>query len=142
MVGAAARAGNAVVDLEQLEREVALAAVAEALLLSEQDVLVLAVGNGRLDVGAARDVIAGGDVAVVEQAAHGLLETHVDQLDGLGGDVDADPLAAQPVGGDAGGGAAAEGVEDDVALLAAGLDDSFEEGQGFLGWVADALLSL
>ena len=46
VVGAAARAGHAVVDLEQLEREVALAAVAEALRLAEQDVLFLAVGNG------------------------------------------------------------------------------------------------
>ena len=55
MVGAAARAGHAVVDLEQLEREVALAAVAEALLLAEQDVLVLAVGNGRINVRAARE---------------------------------------------------------------------------------------
>ena len=79
-------------------------------------------------VRAARDVGAGGDVAVVEQAAHGLLEAHFDQLDGLGGYVDTDPLAAQIVGGDAGGGAAAEGVEDDVALVAAGLDDALEQG--------------
>ena len=48
MVGAATEAGSSVVDLEQLEREGALAAFAEALLLAEQDVLVLAVGNGRL----------------------------------------------------------------------------------------------
>ena len=116
------------VDLEQLEREVALAAVAEALLLAEEDVLVLAVGNGRLDVRAPGDVRAGSDVAVVEQAAHGLLEAHVDQLDGLRGYVYTDPLAAQIVGGDAGGGAAAEGVEDDVALVAAGLDDALEQG--------------
>ena len=59
VVGAAAGAGDAVVHLEQLEREIALAAVAQPLLLAEQDVLVPAVGNGRLDVGAARDVGAG-----------------------------------------------------------------------------------
>ena len=126
MVGAAPLLRDDVIDLEDSERELRPAAVAEALLLSEQDVFVLAVGNGRLDVRAARDVGAGGDVAVVEQAAHGLLKAHVDQLDSFRGYVDADSLAAQLVGGDAGGGAAAEGIEHHVALIAAGLDDAFE----------------
>ena len=58
MVGAAARAGNSVVDLEQLEWEIALAAVAQPFLLAEQDVLVLAVGNGRVNIRAAGDVRA------------------------------------------------------------------------------------
>ena len=31
-----------------------------------------------------------------------------------------------------------KGSEDDVALLAAGVDDAFEQGQGLLGWVAEA----
>ena len=128
MVGAAPGLGDSVVNLVQLEWEVSPAPGAQPFLLTEQDVLVLAVGNGSLDVCASGDVGAGGDVAVVEQAAHGLLEAHVDQLDGFRGYVDADPLAAQLVGGDAGGGAAAEGVENDVALVAAGLDDAFEEG--------------
>ena len=128
MVSASPRLRYDVIDLEDSERELRPAAVAEALLLAEQDVLVLAVGNGSLDVRAPGDVGTGGEVAVVEQAAHGLLEAHVDQLDGFRGYVDADPLAAQLVGGDAGGGAAAEGVENDVALVAAGLDDAFEEG--------------
>ena len=44
-----------------------------------------------------------------------LLEAHVDQFDGFGGYVDADPLAVELVGGDAGGGAAAEGVEDSIS---------------------------
>ena len=74
VIRAAPRASHTVVNLEKLEREVAIAAVAEALLPAEQDVLVLAVGNGRLDVGASWDVSASGDVAVVEQASHGLLE--------------------------------------------------------------------
>ena len=55
-----------------------------------------------------------------------ILRGDVDQLDSLRGYVDADPLAAQLVGGDAGGGAAAEGVEHHVALVTAGLDDAFE----------------
>ena len=50
------------------------------------------------------------DVAVVEQAAHALLEPHVDQLDGLFGKVYANPLPTQVLGGDAGGGTAAERV--------------------------------
>ena len=33
------------------------------------------------------------------------------------------------------------GFEHDVALVAAGLDDAFEEGQGLLSWVADILFS-
>ena len=126
MVRAAPRLRDEVIDLEDSERELRPAAVAQPLLLAEENVLVLAVGNRRLDVRAAQDVGAGGDVAVVEQAAHGLLKAHVDQLDGLRGYVYTDPLAAQIVGGDAGGGAAAEGVEDDVALVAAGLDDALE----------------
>ena len=80
MVGATPRLRDDVIDLEDSERELRPAVVAEALLLSEQDVFVLSVGNGRLDVRAARDVGAGGDGAVVEQATRGLLEAHVDQL--------------------------------------------------------------
>ena len=60
---------------------------------------------GIVNIGTARDVRPGGDQAVVEQAAHGLLEAHVDQFDGLGGDVDANPLAAQVLRRYAGGGA-------------------------------------
>ena len=131
MVGAAPPLRDDVIDLEDPERKLRPAAVAHPFLLAEQDVLVLAVGNGRLDVGAARDVRAGGDVAVVKQAAHGLLEPHVDQLDGFRGYVDADPLAPQLVGGDTGRGAAAEGVENDVSLVAAGLDDGSNRASGF-----------
>ena len=74
MVSAAPRLRDDVIDLEDSEQELRPAAVAEALLLAEEDVLVLAVGNGRFDVRAARDVGAGGDVAVMKQTAHGLLE--------------------------------------------------------------------
>ena len=94
MVSAAPRLRDDVIDLEDSKRELRPAAVAEALLLAEEDVLVLTVGDGRLDIRAPGDVRASGDVAVVERAAHGLLEAHVDQLDGLRGDVDADPFAA------------------------------------------------
>lgn len=56
-----------------------------------------------------------------------------------GGNVDADPLAVEVLGGDKSGAAAAEGVEDDVVGVAAGFNDAVEEGEGFLGWVAEAL---
>ena len=141
-VGAAAGAGNDVIDLEQLEGEVAFAAVAKPFLLAVEDVLVLPVGDRGLDVGALRDVGARGDVAMVEEAAHGLLKTHVDQLGRLGGDIDSDPLAAKVVGGYAGGCAAAEGVEDDVALVGTSLDDALQEGQGLLGGIAGAFFCL
>ena len=137
MVSAAPRLRDNVIDLEDSEREVSPAPSAQPFLLAEQDVLVLPVRDGGVNVGPARDVGSSGNVTVVEQAAHGLLEAHVDQLDGFRGYVDADPLAAQLVGGDACRGAAAEGVENDVALVAAGLDDAFEEGQGFLSGEAN-----
>ena len=111
VVGAAVGAGDDVVDLQDAEGELAAAAVAAAFLLAEEDVFVLAVGDGRVDVGATGNVGAGGDQAVVEELAHGLLQAHVDQFDGFGRDVDANPAAAQVFGGHAGGGAAAEGVQ-------------------------------
>ena len=41
-----------------------------------------------------------------------------------------------------GGAAAAEGVEHNVAGVAAGADDALEEGEGFLGGVAEAFVRL
>ena len=101
MVGAAAVLRNNVLDGEIAERELAAAPVAPALLLTEQHVLVLALRHRRVDVGAPGNVGAGGNQPVVEQAAHGLLQTHVDQYDGLGRDVYADPTPAQVFDGHA-----------------------------------------
>ena len=53
------------------------------------------------------------------------------------GDVDADPAAAQLLGGGDGRAAAAERVEHHVAGVAAGLDDALQQGEGFLGGVAE-----
>ena len=66
VVGAAAALRDYVVDGEIAEGEFAAAAVAASFLLAEQDMLVLAVGHWRVDVGAPGDVGAGGDQAVVE----------------------------------------------------------------------------
>ena len=55
-------------------------------------------------------------------------------------DVDADPAAVQALGGDDCRAATAERIKDQVALAAAGLDDAFEQGFGFLGRVTETLL--
>jgi len=72
-------------------------------------------------------------VALVNEAA--LHEVHGDI-----GDVNADPPSAQPLGDGDGGPAAAEGVEDDVAFVAASEEDAFEQGLGLLGGIAQAFL--
>ena len=130
------------VNFQDAEGELAAAPVAPALLLAEQDVLVLAVGHRRVDVGAPGDVCAGSYQPVVEQVAHGLLQTYVDQLHGLGRNVDTDPAPVQVLGCHAGGGAAAEWVQYDVALIRRRLDDALQKRERFLGGVADALSRL
>ena len=126
MVRPAPASRHHVVYLEQLEREVSPAASAEALLPTVEDVLVLAVGDRRIYVGAPRDVGAGGDVPVVEEVAHRLPEAHVDQLHGFRGDVDAHPFPAQLVRRDAGGGAASERVKNPVPFVGTGFDDALK----------------
>ena len=54
------------------------------------------------------------------------------------GNVDADPAAFQAFGHVQGGAAAAEGVQHQVAFVAAGPDDALQQGFGFLGGVAEA----
>jgi len=61
----------------------------------------------------------------------------LDEGHGQVGDVDADPVALELLGGDDGGARAAEGVEDQVALVAGCRDDAPEEGEGLLGGVAE-----
>jgi hypothetical protein len=70
----------------------------------------------------------------------GIAQAFFDQPDGQMGDVDADPLAAQLLGGVDGGAAAAERVEHHVAGVGRGGEDAFEQGDGFLGGVAEAFL--
>ena len=76
--------------------------------------LFLQVVDRRVDVRATWDVGAGGDEPVVEQVAHEVAEAQVHKLDGLRGQVYANPLAAQLLGGYAGRGASGEGVEHHV----------------------------
>ena len=127
MVGAAAVFRNNVVNGEVAELEGHPSPVAPAFLLAEEDVLVLAIRHWRVDVGAPGDVGAGRNQPVVEQVAHGLLQAHVDQLDGLGRDVDADPAPAQVLGGHGRGCTATKRVQDDVTFIAGRRDDVFQK---------------
>ena len=89
--------------------------MAFALRLAEEGVLLgLVVGDGP-QVGAQRDVGAVGDDE--GKQAELVAEAVVDLDQGVGGDVDAGPLTARLFRGDAGGGAAAEGVKDHVVLV-------------------------
>ena len=56
VVGAAVGLRDDVVNLQVAELEGGAAAVAPAFLLAKEDVLVLAIGTGRVDVGAVRVV--------------------------------------------------------------------------------------
>ncbi len=66
----------------------------------------------------------------------------LDERDRKLGDVYADPLAPQLLGGVNRRAAAAEGVEDPVAGVAAGFDDALNQGEGLLRWVAETLVCL
>ena len=72
--------------------------------------------------------------------AEGIGEALLDEADGEVGDVDPDPAAIEALGYLNGGAAAAEGIEDYVAFVGAGLDNAFEEGLGFLGGVAEPFI--
>jgi hypothetical protein len=63
-------------------------------------------------------------------AAVGVEEAVLDEGNGQGDEVDADPPAAQLLGGVNRRAAAAEGIQDDVAGIAAGLDDPLQQGDG------------
>ena len=117
-----------VVNGEVAEGEHHPTAVAQALLLPVEDVLVLPVGDGSLDVRPSRNVRTGGDIAVMKQAAHGLLEPHVDQFHGLRGYVYANPLAAESVSSDTGSGTSTEWVKYHVTFIGRRLDDAIQEG--------------
>ena len=137
VVGAALGLGNDVVDLEVAEVEHDPAAGAVALLLAVELVLMRPVVGQLAQVGPVGDI---GLVVDLGEHAELVLEALLDQNVRHLGEVDPDPLPVEGLGRYAGGGAAAEGVEDDVAGVRAGLDDAIEEGEGFLGGVADPFL--
>lgn len=141
VVGAAAFLWDDVVDGEVSVGEHGEATVAAAFLLSEEGAFVLVgvVWGDVAEVGAVGDV--GAVCALVEESEF-VVEACFDEVGGSGGDVDADPLAAEVFCGDAGGGASAEWVEDEVVFVGGGGDDAFEEFEGFLGWVFGLFLGL
>jgi len=62
-----------------------------------------------------------------------------DALDGVDGYVDADPPPSEPLRRFDCGGAAAEGVEDDIAGIGRCADDAVEQGDRLLRGLAEAL---
>ena len=97
-------------------------------------VAVLGQGAGAGDIFRQAD-----DVVLGEFGAEGVVEAVFHQGDGDVGDVDADPASLEALGDGNSGAAAAEGVEDDIALVAAGVDDAFEQGFWLLCGIAEAL---
>ena len=72
----------------------------------------------------------------------GVEQPRLDERDGELRDVDANPVAAQLLGGVNRRAAAAEWVEHQIAGVAAGLDDALQQGDGLLRWVVKALACL
>ncbi len=70
------------------------------------------------------------------------MQALLDEGDGEMRNVDADPAAVQALGHVQGGAAAAEGVQHQVAFVAAGSDDALQQGFGLLGGVAEAFFGL
>ena len=79
-----------------------------------------------------------GDAADLRVDAAAVTQTAGHQIDGQWLDIDAEPAAPEALRGFDGGAAAAERIEDEVALVAAGADDALEEGERFLGGVTEA----
>ena len=73
-------------------------------------------------------------------ALEGVAQPAPDQVDGDMGNVDADPPPVEFFGGMDGGAAAAKRVEHQVAGVGGGGNDALQQGDGFLGGVAEAFL--
>ena len=99
-----------VVNGEVAEGEHHPTAVAQAFLLAEEHVLILAVVLRGVNVRTPGDVGTGGHIAMMKEAAHCLLEPHIHQFNSLWGYVYANPLAAKSVSSDTGSGASTEWV--------------------------------
>ena len=65
-----------------------------------------------------------------------------DQFGCLRGEVDADPLAAQFLGGDAGSGAPAERIQHHITGVGGRGDDPAEQGERLLSWIPDLLFGV
>lgn len=102
----------------------------------ELELVLVAFGqiSGRRDVGGRATHVEG-------DAGEGVLQAPLDQAHRQVRDVDADPAAVQLLRRMHRGATAAEGVEHDIAFVAAGGDDAFEQGDGFLGGVAEAFVA-
>jgi hypothetical protein len=84
------------------------------------------------------DRLADDVVVFLGQQTEGVAQTVLEKCSRDVGDVDAQSFAPQLVGSDDGSAAAGKGIENDVARIAAGVDDALEQGKRFLGGVAKA----
>lgn len=121
---------------QNTQLELSAAAAAVARLQAVERIAIRARGWERAKVRKLRDIVANGDVAVVEHRADAegrlMRLSTVDHRDGLRRNVDTIPLAAQQVSGDAGGRAVEERVEHQVASFAIGLSDATKRREPFL----------
>ena len=108
-------------EIAELKRN--LASRAMPFLLSEKQVFVCPVAGQFAKVRPSWNVGSANRLEVVKQVDF-LTDADLHKVGRFLGYVDADPLTVEPFGGNTGGGATGEGVQDHVALVAAGLDDS------------------
>lgn len=137
MIRPALAPADDVIDFQVTRLEVRPAAVAMAALFPIEGLRVGAVRRKSAQVRALRYV--GAVDAFVEQAQF-VLHPALHQLRRLFADVDARPLPMLHFRRYAGRRASAEGIEDHIALVAAGRNDSLQQLERFLRRVAGAFL--
>ena len=140
VVGSALATRDDVIDFKVSCLEVLGATRAVAFLNAVEREPVRSVGWEMAQVGTHGNVRAGRDVPGVKEAAHRLLQAHVDELGGLGANVDARPSAVRVVGGNQGRRATTERVEHHVPGIRGCGDDAIQEGKGLLCGVAGAFI--
>ena len=114
-------------------------AVAALLAVQMAFVLGIVVADDLTDIRAVRDI---GAICAFEEHSKLIPHPVPDELGGLRGYVNANPLTLQCLGGDAGRTAAAKGIQQYIVLVAASGDYTMQERQWFLGRIADAFRRL
>src|SRR6266542_748802 len=95
--------------------------------------------ESRRDFHVARD--AQNLVVVRNRFAVRVTQASVNEINGERRNIYADPVSTELLGRINGRATATERIEDEVALLASGADDSFQQGEWFLGWITKTFSS-
>lgn len=103
---------------------------------------LVAVVAGEVAGGGQIDRLTDDKIIAARFELEGITQAVFLQIDRQVGDIDADPAAVELLTGSDGCPAAAEGVKTKVAGVAAGQDDTLQQGEGLLGWVAEFFASL